>query len=164
MYPNLRILLESFHRFDFYQHTQRNSTARFSSPYTANPVFPPRSGSLPEAALFLTFPTHNQEAAMSKKTRKSRKALHETNNVIHPAFDDRDWHPLDTEIDRARDRKYVRNVKPRSEGQQKLMQAIKDYSLSFAIGPAGTGKTYLAITSAVEALEKGEVERFPSYM
>ncbi len=96
---------------------------------------------------------------MSKKTRKTRKALHETSNVIHPAFEDRDWHPLESEIDRARDRKYVRNVKPRSEGQQRLMEAINDYSLTFAIGPAGTGKTYLAITSAVEALEKGEVER-----
>ncbi len=39
------------------------------------------------------------------------------------------------------------------------MQSIKDYSLTMAIGPAGTGKTYLAISSAVEALEKGEIER-----
>lgn len=97
---------------------------------------------------------------MSKKTRKTRKNLHETSNVVHPAFDDRnDWHPLDDEIDNARDRKYVRNVKPRSDGQRQLIDSIKDYSLTFATGPAGTGKTYLAITSAVEALEKGEVER-----
>jgi phosphate starvation-inducible PhoH-like protein len=39
------------------------------------------------------------------------------------------------------------------------MKAIQEFSLTMAIGPAGTGKTYLAITSAVEALEKGEVER-----
>ena len=39
------------------------------------------------------------------------------------------------------------------------MKAIEDHSLTLAIGPAGTGKTYLAITAAVEALEKGEVER-----
>lgn len=39
------------------------------------------------------------------------------------------------------------------------MQAIKDYNLTMAIGPAGTGKTYLAISAAVEALERGDVER-----
>ena len=39
------------------------------------------------------------------------------------------------------------------------MSFIKDYSLTIAIGPAGTGKTYLAIAAAVEAFEKGKVER-----
>ncbi len=97
---------------------------------------------------------------MSKKARKTRKNLHETNNIVRPAFDDKyDWHPLDDEIDNSRDRKYIRNVKPRSDGQRQLMEAIREFSLTLAIGPAGTGKTYLAITSAVEALEKGEIER-----
>ncbi|MDP7142092.1 MAG: PhoH family protein [Alphaproteobacteria bacterium] len=74
-------------------------------------------------------------------------------------FESRQWHPLDDEIDKQRDKKYVKNVKPRSEGQKTLMDAIKNYNLAMAIGPAGTGKTYLAITSAVEALEAGEVDR-----
>ncbi len=39
------------------------------------------------------------------------------------------------------------------------MTAIKGYNLTLAVGPAGTGKTYLAIAAAVEALEKGSVER-----
>ncbi|NCC21616.1 MAG: PhoH family protein [Alphaproteobacteria bacterium] len=94
---------------------------------------------------------------MSRKARKNRKS--DPSNVIHPAFEDRSWHPLDEEIDGRRDQRYMRNVKPRSEGQQRLMEAIDEYSLTLAIGPAGTGKTYLAITSAVEALEKGEIER-----
>lgn len=95
---------------------------------------------------------------MSKKSRKNKP-----HNIIHPAFEhapqNGDWHPLDEEIDGRRDQKYRKNIKPRSEGQAELMQAIKDYSLTLAIGPAGTGKTYLAIASAVDALEKGEVER-----
>jgi phosphate starvation-inducible PhoH-like protein len=70
-----------------------------------------------------------------------------------------DWHPLDTEIDNNRDKKYIKTIKPRSDGQAELMQAIKDYSLTLAMGPAGTGKTYLAISAAVDALEKGDVER-----
>ncbi|MCD8498038.1 MAG: PhoH family protein [Alphaproteobacteria bacterium] len=69
------------------------------------------------------------------------------------------WHPLDDEIDNRRDQRYVKNIKPRSEGQAELLKAIADYSLTMAMGPAGTGKTYLAITAAVEALEKGSVER-----
>ena len=69
------------------------------------------------------------------------------------------WHPLDDEIDAKRDKKFVKTIKPRSKGQEILMKAIQEHSLTLAIGPAGTGKTYLAITAAVEALEKGEVER-----
>lgn len=58
-----------------------------------------------------------------------------------------------------REQRYVKNVKPRSDGQAKLMKAIDEHHLICALGPAGTGKTYLAITKAVEALQKGEVGR-----
>ena len=98
---------------------------------------------------------------MSKKSRKNRsnnlKAVE--NNVYEPAFDAQGWHPLDDGIDRQRDKKYVKNIKPRSDGQAALMKAIDDYALTLAIGPAGTGKTYLAISAAAEALAAGEVER-----
>jgi phosphate starvation-inducible protein PhoH and related proteins len=53
----------------------------------------------------------------------------------------------------------VRNVRPMSDNQKVLMEAIASHSLTFALGPAGTGKTYLAIAQAVEALEKGSVSR-----
>lgn len=58
-----------------------------------------------------------------------------------------------------RDQKYVKNVKPRSEGQAELMTAIDSHNLICALGPAGTGKTYLAITKAVESLQRGDVGR-----
>jgi phosphate starvation-inducible PhoH-like protein len=97
---------------------------------------------------------------MSKKPRNNRKSLRNSDNVVHPDFEDRyDWHPLDNEIDNIRDKKFLRKVKPRSEGQKLLMQSIEDHNLTLAIGPAGTGKTYLAISSAVEALEVGNIER-----
>ena len=98
---------------------------------------------------------------MAKKSRKSRNQQNNhKENIIHPSsFKSDGWHPLDNEIDGRRDQKYVKNIKPRSKGQEILMQYIEDYSLTMAIGPAGTGKTYLAIASAVQALEKGEVER-----
>src|SRR5207253_5495296 len=46
-----------------------------------------------------------------------------------------------------------------SEGQQRLMAAIERHNLTIALGPAGTGKTYLAVSAAVAALEAGEVGR-----
>jgi phosphate starvation-inducible protein PhoH and related proteins len=54
---------------------------------------------------------------------------------------------------------YVKNVSPRTPGQGVLMEAIRTHNLVLALGPAGTGKTYLAIAAAVEAFEKGRVER-----
>lgn len=69
------------------------------------------------------------------------------------------WDPLDDQIDSFRDKKYIKTVKPRSDGQKMLMEAIESKCLTLALGPAGTGKTYLAIAKAVDALEQGQVER-----
>lgn len=98
---------------------------------------------------------------MAKKSRNSKNyAHHNKENIVRPSsFKNDGWHPLDQEIDGRRDQKYVKNIKPRSEGQKNLIESIKERSLTLAIGPAGTGKTYLAIASAVEALESGEIER-----
>ncbi len=99
---------------------------------------------------------------MSKKPKKNFKEnngrMHKNGNVVHPTFDD-GWHPLDGEIDARRDQSYVKTVRPRTDGQRDLMEAIASHNLTMAIGPAGTGKTYLAICAAVEALEKGKVEK-----
>lgn len=75
-------------------------------------------------------------------------------------YDEREgWDPLDDKIDGLRDKKFVKNIKPRSDGQRLLMEAIDSKCLTLALGPAGTGKTYLAIAKAVDALEAGKVER-----
>ena len=52
-----------------------------------------------------------------------------------------------------------RLISPRSPTQATYIQAIADYELVFGLGPAGTGKTYLAVAKAVEALINGEVDR-----
>jgi phosphate starvation-inducible PhoH-like protein len=61
--------------------------------------------------------------------------------------------------DGPREQSFVKNVRPKSEGQTALLKAIDQHSLVLALGPAGTGKTYLAIAKAVEALEAGKVGR-----
>lgn len=51
------------------------------------------------------------------------------------------------------------SVHPRGKHQHAYIDSIRKYDLTFGIGPAGTGKTYLAVASAVEALEKEYVRR-----
>ncbi len=53
----------------------------------------------------------------------------------------------------------IKQVGPRTKGQKEYSEAIKKYDIVFGIGPAGTGKTYLAMASAVDALRKQEVRR-----
>jgi len=50
-------------------------------------------------------------------------------------------------------------IKPKTIGQHQYLQAIKDNDIVFGIGPAGTGKTYLAVVMAVAALKNREVSR-----
>jgi len=51
------------------------------------------------------------------------------------------------------------SIKPRSKNQQLYIDNITTHDISFGIGPAGTGKTYLAVACAIAALEKDEVRR-----
>ncbi len=50
-------------------------------------------------------------------------------------------------------------IKPRGGNQQRYVKAVQTNDINFGTGPAGTGKTYLAVACAVEALLKDEVER-----
>jgi len=52
-----------------------------------------------------------------------------------------------------------REIRPHTAGQRAFVQAIDDKTLTIGIGPAGTGKTYLAIVKAVQALRNRKVER-----
>lgn len=52
-----------------------------------------------------------------------------------------------------------RPIKSRSENQQKLIDAFDKDDMMFAVGPAGTGKTYLSIALAVKALKEKQVKR-----
>jgi phosphate starvation-inducible PhoH-like protein len=52
-----------------------------------------------------------------------------------------------------------KKIKPRTEGQKKYIDAIKNNIIIFGIGPAGTGKTYLALACAVEALKEDRIGR-----
>ena len=52
-----------------------------------------------------------------------------------------------------------RPVKPKTQGQKRYVDAIREHMITFGLGPAGTGKTYLAMAMAITAFRKEEVSR-----
>lgn len=52
-----------------------------------------------------------------------------------------------------------RTIRPKTVGQKKYVEAIDENTIVFGIGPAGTGKTYLAMAKAVQALQAKQVNR-----
>lgn len=102
---------------------------------------------------------------MGKKFRRQNTKATADVHALYPK-ETGEWDPMQNPaygeaIDKSerREQRYVKNVTPRSEGQKRLMEAIDSHNLVMALGPAGTGKTYLAVSKAVEAFEKGEVGR-----
>jgi phosphate starvation-inducible PhoH-like protein len=90
--------------------------------------------------------------------------------TVVPGADEEEpsWHPLDEREGARRGRaarhapaepRYVKNIVGKSDGQRRLLAAVEDSDIVMAIGPAGTGKTYIAIAKAVEALASGKVKR-----
>lgn len=86
----------------------------------------------------------------------ARPDLYAIEGGWHP--DDADRGPKESEAPR-REQRYQKTVRPRSANQAELLKALDTKPLVCALGPAGTGKTYLAISKAVEALQKGKVGR-----
>ena len=121
--------------------------------------------------------TIRRSGPMPKRaTRKSSKRIareaethkYQNGENIHSLFDETPWSPLSespsskkkkSRYDQSHEPKYRKNVQPKNESQAQFMQAVDMHSLAVSMGPAGTGKTYIAIAKAVEALERGDVNR-----
>ncbi len=71
-----------------------------------------------------------------------------------PGVDLRDF-MLDTVVMTAR----RKAITPRTPNQKRYVDAMRKHDIVFGIGPAGTGKTYLAVAMAVAALQRGDVQR-----
>src|SRR5271154_1667900 len=141
-----------------------------SSPFgairiTASPLAqrlpPPRTGafSCPQIA------RHFQEIGMAKRSSRSTNTARQNDAKVTNLFDS-GWTPLGHAPGAGsaagaggRDQRYRRTVRPQSVNQRALIEAMAAHHLTLALGPAGTGKTYLAVTAAVEAIEAGKVGR-----
>jgi len=94
---------------------------------------------------------------MAKRSARNKARELADDDNVRPLFPPRTaWNPRDGG---TRDRKYVKNVRAMSPAQQRLLNAMDERAVTVTLGPAGTGKTYLAIAKAVEALEAGRVGR-----
>jgi phosphate starvation-inducible PhoH-like protein len=112
------------------------------------------------AALVISYRDHGPccwERLMGKRSSHAALAIR-LPDAGHPGPVPGDQFPL-TGPDPEREQSYRRKIRPQSDGQQRLVAAIEHHSLTIALGPAGTGKTYLAVSAAVAALEAGEVGR-----
>ena len=54
---------------------------------------------------------------------------------------------------------WKKTIYPKSDGQNKYIQAVNEYDVIFGLGPAGTGKSYLAVAKAVQFLKKGHIDK-----
>ena len=111
--------------------------------------------------------TGNDEAAVAQAERLLRTLYAEANEETFdgqsinlrlnaagaPQADD-DYVPQDVAIRVRRG-----TVRGRGPNQQKYLHAIATHDINFGVGPAGTGKTFLAVASAVEALNESRVQR-----
>jgi phosphate starvation-inducible PhoH-like protein len=68
--------------------------------------------------------------------------------------DQRPTEVLTTEVVRGR-----KSIRPKTAGQKRYVDAVREHTVTFAIGPAGTGKSYLAVALAVQALQAKQVNR-----
>jgi phosphate starvation-inducible protein PhoH and related proteins len=97
---------------------------------------------------------------MSKRRHFEHSNRNDHHHNVEPFYKTNSpWDPLNQPSFDRRDQSYIRKIKPQNANQSALMEAMAKHSLVVAAGPAGTGKTYLAISAAVEALEAGRVDR-----
>lgn len=79
-----------------------------------------------------------------------------TKETLHLCIYDQDRMTFNKEIKIKTPKKIIA---PRSKNQSQYLESIQNYEINFGIGPAGTGKTYLAVAAAVDALLKEKVDR-----
>lgn len=89
-------------------------------------------------------------SVVSDKVRRARQTRQETMQTQHAAR-----HHAPGVITYAAGNP----VRPKTAGQNAYVQAMQSHTITFGIGPAGTGKTYLAVAQAVRALQDGKIRR-----
>ena len=89
-----------------------------------------------------------------EQSKTAALSLQEVQNLLNVA----DKHALD-DLERYAIKLHTMYITPKSELQCRYLERIAKKALNFSIGPAGTGKTYLAVAMAVQALENEEVSR-----
>lgn len=109
-------------------------------------------GASVDSDLLLAQPSGTSDSASVRPSAPSQPSTNSESN--QPPARQSGGKPEDIQIHHA-----GRRIKPRTKGQAKYVDSIRDHDLTFATGPAGCGKTYLAVAMAVEALREGKVRK-----
>ncbi len=103
------------------------------------------------------------EDLLQRLYREARAGTELTPELVHLFLQQSGVEQLREENYQERQELHIRTkkvlIKPRGPNQQGYVEKIRTRDINFGIGPAGTGKTYLAVACAVEALEQEEVRR-----
>ncbi|MCL9684264.1 PhoH family protein [Legionella maioricensis] len=115
----------------------------------------------------LTIKIKQNTVILSGSSEQSFKAVKQILNLLYPLSKK----PIDTQTIRVllhEDYQTAmthhiklsrKSISARNNKQAAFLDAIDKFGITFAVGPAGTGKTYLAVSKAIESFEKGEVQR-----
>ncbi len=104
----------------------------------------------------------NTAAEVIKELYDSTKSQTLSSSVVHLFLQESELaNIVDQEFKTSRTTVFTKRsvIKPRGANQEKYVQSIDESDLVFGIGPAGTGKTYLAVACAVEALERDNIRK-----
>src|ERR1700730_2182389 len=112
------------------------------------------------------FTIDGEDASMAERTVEEMRLLLERGHAVDAQgvlrtidmvrADERPSEVLTAEVLRSA---RGRSVRPKTSGQKRYADAIRDSIVTFGVGPAGTGKSYLAVALGVQALQAKQVDR-----
>ncbi|MEL0167752.1 MAG: PhoH family protein [Pseudomonadaceae bacterium] len=109
--------------------------------------------------------TRSAEAVLRQLYRETRDTDDLGPDTVHLYLQESGLESLSDTLSKGDEHKPVilrtrkMSIQPRGPNQQKYLRSIQEHDINFGIGPAGTGKTYLAVACAVDALERDQISR-----
>ncbi|MEH6498413.1 MAG: PhoH family protein [Pseudoalteromonas distincta] len=109
--------------------------------------------------------TRSAEAVLRQLYRETRDNGELTPDTVHLFLQESGLESLSAALQQEGTGKPVilrtrrMTIQPRGPNQQSYVRSIQEHDINFGIGPAGTGKTYLAVACAVDALEREQIRR-----
>jgi len=109
--------------------------------------------------------TRSAEAVLRQLYRETRDSKDLSPDTVHLFLQESGLENLSEALNSSSDHKPVilrtrrMTIQPRGPNQQSYVRSIQQHDINFGVGPAGTGKTYLAVACAVDALEREQISR-----
>ncbi|MEH6492323.1 PhoH family protein [Halopseudomonas sp.] len=109
--------------------------------------------------------TRSAEAVLRQLYRETRDSKDLSPDTVHLFLQESGLESLSETLNQTGDNRPVilrtrrMTIQPRGPNQQSYVRSIQEHDINFGIGPAGTGKTYLAVACAVDALEREQISR-----